>query len=378
MRILYVAMRYDYGNPSAGGSFEHWNFFHPLSEMGFDLIYFDFLSILQRRGQEAMNRRLWEVAESERPDVMFVVLFQDQLDPRVVRRISEDLDTITINWFCDDHWRFDNYSRCWAPCFNWVVTTAHSALPKYERMGYANVIKSQWAANHFLYRPSEGPLTYDVTFIGRPHGDRREHIAALRGAGIHVQCWGEGWEQGRLEQEEMVEVFGRSRINLNLSNASSAGDAPPPPAFRRRVAGMPWPGPVRRLCRHLQRRATTTALADPDRKILPEQIKGRNFEVPGCGGFLLSGNADDLDRYYCLGDEIECFDSLTELIEKIRFYLTHEQERQAVADAGYRRTMTEHTWAHRFSDVFRAAGLDPPPLDELVRGGAGGTVLEIE
>ena len=32
MRILYVAMRYDYGDRSAGGSFEHWNFFHPLSQ----------------------------------------------------------------------------------------------------------------------------------------------------------------------------------------------------------------------------------------------------------------------------------------------------------------------------------------------------------
>ncbi len=380
MRILYVAMKYDYGNPSAGCSFEHWNFFHPFSKMGFDLVYFDFLSIMQQRGRDAMNRRLWEVAEAERPDVMFVVLFQDQLDQRVVRRISDDLDTVTINWFCDDHWRFDDYSQSWAPCFNWVVTTARSALPKYERIGYANVIKSQWAANHFLYRPSDLPPRWDVTFVGRPHGNRREYIAALREAGIDVQCWGETFEKGRLSQEEMVDVFGRSRINLNLSNASSAGDVPPPSPLRHRLAALPWPGPIRRLGKRVLDRGQrpADAPAGSDRKMLPEQIKGRNFEVPGCAGFLLSGHADDLDRYYRIGEEVACFESRTDLIEKIRYYLAHDEKRQAIAQAGYRRTIAQHTWAHRFHEVFGAAGLDPPPLDELVCRRPGGTVLEIE
>ena len=58
----------------------------------------------------------------------------------------------------------------------------------------------------------------------------------------------------------MIEVFSRSRINLNLSNASN-----------------PW-------WRRWRRRR--------------DQIKGRNFEVPGCGGFLLTQPADDLERYF--------------------------------------------------------------------------------
>lgn len=379
MRILYVAMRYDYGDRSAGGSFEHWNFFHPLSQMGFDLLYFDFLTIMQRRGQQEMNRRLWEVARSERPDLMFVVLFQDQLDKGVVRRISEELETVTINWFCDDHWRFDNFSRFWAPCFNWVVTTARSAVAKYERIGYANVIKSQWAANHFQYRRLELPLIYDVTFVGRPHGDRREVIAELRRAGIDVRVWGEGWKQGRIDQEQMIRVFGQSRINLNLSQASSAGDSPPPSALGRRLATLPCPGPIRRLGKRVLGRmgvlSRLSGVADGSPR--PEQIKGRNFEVPGCGGFLLSGLADDLDRYYCIGEEIVCFDSLSDLIERTRYYLAHEQQRQAIAKAGYRRTIAQHTWAHRFDEIFRSTGLESPPLEELIRGRSGGQVIEV-
>ena len=81
MRILYVAMKHDYGDPRRGLSFEHCNFFESLQGMGYEIVYFDFISLLQKMGRDAMNRRLAEVARSEKPDVMFTVLFEDELDP---------------------------------------------------------------------------------------------------------------------------------------------------------------------------------------------------------------------------------------------------------------------------------------------------------
>ena len=324
-RILYVAMKYDYGFPERGLSFEHTNFYDALRHMGHQLIYFDFMTLMQQRGREAMNRLLLEVARSEKPDFLFCVLFRDELDKDVVKEISENTDTVTLNWFCDDHWRFDDYSRYWAPVFNWVATTASSALPKYERIGYENVIKTQWACNHYSYRRLDVPLMYDVTFVGQPHGDRRQVIEALREAGIYVQVWGTGWESGRLSQEAMIGVFNQSRINLNLSNASVKRS-------RRRL--LPW-------------------RKSDDR----EQIKGRNFEVPGCGGFLLSSRADNLREYYNIGDEIACFNDTRDLIDKVKYYLAHEEERMQIAEAGYRRTLAEHTYAHRFREIFSVTNL---------------------
>ena len=115
MRILYVAMRYDYGRPEQGDSFEHGNFYDSLRNLGHEILYFDFPTLLERLGREAMNRRLLEIARSERPDLMFTVLFRNELSRDTVRRISDLPDTTTLNWFCDDHWRFDNFSRHWAP-----------------------------------------------------------------------------------------------------------------------------------------------------------------------------------------------------------------------------------------------------------------------
>jgi len=236
MRILYAAMKYDYGKPEQGLSFEHYNFYHSLLSMGHDILYFDFMTLAQHHGREGMNRRLREVVTAEKPDLFFSVLFTDQFDRSVIRELTETR-LPTINWFCDDHWRFDDYSREWVPCFKWVITTAASALPKYAKCGYQNVIKSQWGCNDVLYRKLNLPLKYDVTFVGQPHGNRRQVIHALRKAGIKVHVWGGGWESGRLSQEDMIRVFNQSRINLNLSNASKSANAPPAvtiPAVRMR------------------------------------------------------------------------------------------------------------------------------------------------
>lgn len=393
MRILYAAMKYDYGLPEQGFGFEHYNFYDALHNMGHEILYFDYMSLMQKYGRDQMNRLLLDVCRSEKPDVMFAVLFKDEFDPDVLQKVQTYVPT--VNWFCDDHWRFDNYSCHWAPCFTWVVTTAESALPKYAALGYRNVIKSQWACNHALYKKLNLPLRYDVTFVGQPHGNRRHMIQALRNAGISVRVWGRGWESGRISQDEMIRVFNQSRINLNLANASVSANAAAPPAAcmdvtsdrtaRARISHaldrIPFGGYVKAVCRTM-RRAVTKPVQEPDAFVASEsdeegyseQIKGRNFEVPGCGGFVLTGRADNLEQYYENGKEVVFFEGRSDLVEKTRYYLAQEQERAAIALAGYERTRKEHTYARRFQEIFRHMGLvegvKVPLLDTEVYPGA--------
>ena len=384
MRILYVAMKHDYGKPEQGHSFEHWNFYDALVGMGHSILYFDFPALLARHGRGGMNRRLVEVARAERPAFLFSVLFRDEFEPRALRRAGDAGGTLTLNWFCDDQWRFDDFSRRFAPSFDWVVTTAAAALPKYRAIGLRHVIKSEWACNHFLYaRRPEAPLRHDLSFVGQPHGRRRAIIEALRSAGLRVTVRGQGWEAGRISQEEMIDLFNQSRINLNLANSSSA---PAPPASggraRRAIAAaldrMPGGGRIRRLGAAVRRRAVPASISaapvsvaplglDDDLTAgeLPGQLKGRNFEVPGCGGFLLTDPAEDLDRYYEAGKEIATFRTVREMINRARHYLKNEEERRAVAEAGRARTLREHTYVHRFGAIFDALGL-PSPRPEAI------------
>ena len=380
MRILYVAMKYDYGRPEQGYSFEHYNFYHSLHHMGHDILYFDFMTLMQKHGKDWMNRRLLEVAEAEKPDMMFTVLFTEELDKAVVRTISEDTDTVTLNWFCDDHWRFNNFSRYWAPCFNWVVTTAKSALPKYQEIGYKNVIKSQWACNPFLYRKMNLALKYDATFVGQPHGNRRETIRTLRDAGINVKTWGAGWDVGRISQEEMIQVFNQSRINLNLSNASTCvvdglDTNPALKLLSRYLDLVPFGSGIKSIGRQCLSKMNSWNNKTNKRKPSDDrcqnsldQIKGRNFEVPGCGGFIMTGKADNLDEYYEIGKEVVCFEDTDDLVEKAYYYLEHQDERSTIAQAGYDRTMREHTYVHRFNEIFRRIGLMAESSDIALDG----------
>jgi len=162
----------------------------------------------------------------------------------------------------------------------------------------------------------------------------------MRRSGLRVSTWGYGWKKGRLDQQQMIEVFGRSRINLNLSNASvtSDGRSPEPPNRIQRLRRMIAP-----------RKALAVSTGDS----YEDQIKGRNFEIPGTGGFQLSGCSEDLASYYEPDKEIVLFSSTDELIDKARRYLKSDAERNAIAMAGYRRTVAEHTYAHRYEAIFR-------------------------
>lgn len=320
MKIVYAAMKYDYGDPARGFSFEHTNFYETLINMGHNIIYFDFMSAYKGNGKKQMNKQLLDLVEAERPDLVFFCLFTDEFEKDTIKQIGQIAPT--FNWFCDDHWRFDNYSKFWAPYFTYVSTTATSALPKYEKIGYKNVIKTQWACNHFTYKKLNLPLKYEVTFVGQPHGRRKKIIEKLRHAGINVQTWGHGWENGRVSQEEMIRIFNQSKINLNLSNSS-----------------QPWWKNILHGQEH-------------------QQIKGRNFEIPGCGGFILSGQADNLENYYKIGKEIDVYKNTNNLIEKIKYYLSHDEERERITQAGLKRTINEHTYEIRFNKIFEAMGLN--------------------
>ena len=72
---------------------------------------------------------------------------------------------------------------------------------------------------------------------------------------------------------------------------------------------------------------------------------------------MLTGKADDLENYYQFGKEIVCFEDIHDLIDKIRYYLAHEEERAAIARAGYERTLREHTYTHRFEAIFKEMNL---------------------
>jgi len=46
------------------------------------------------------------------------------------------------------------------------------------------------------------------------------------------------------------------------------------------------------------------------------------------------------------------------MINKIKYYLEHNEEREAIARASYERTLHNHTYEKRFNHIFKIMGLN--------------------
>lgn len=81
-------------------------------------------------------------------------------------------------------------------------------------------------------------------------------------------------------------------------------------------------------------------------------LKGRTPEVCLAGGFVLTEYAPGLENYFEIDREIVCFKNSEEMIDKINYYLAHDEERRAIAQAGWKRACNEYTPFHMLSRVF--------------------------
>ena len=348
-KVLFCGLKYEYGVPALGLSFEYQNFYKVLQSMeavAVELFAID--EVLKQYGRDAMNEKLISVVQETQPDLLFCFLFTDELKKETIAYITNKTKTKTFNWFADDHWRFPIYSKYWAPLFTAVSTTDSQAVSKYKLLG-VKPIKTQWAANPFLYQPKE-PLentgTYRVTFVGKQYGNRKKILEWLQAQGIAAVGYGSGWSTGRVSFEEMLQIFSYSKININFTE-SSPMDFQALPKLIGKLFIKKHLGKYHLDAHHIG--SNIQSLFASRRK----QIKGRIFEVAACGGFLLSGDADNLAEYYVPNKEIVIFKNKQDLLMKCKYFLEHEDIRLSIAAAGLKRTLQDHTYIHRFNHIFK-------------------------
>lgn len=75
----------------------------------------------------------------------------------------------------------------------------------------------------------------------------------------------------------------------------------------------------------------------------------RTFEIAGAGGFQITNNKPGLEQLFLSGNEIETYNNIGELREKLNYYLENENQRKKVSEAAYKRAQSEHTYMHRLT-----------------------------
>jgi spore maturation protein CgeB len=89
-----------------------------------------------------------------------------------------------------------------------------------------------------------------------------------------------------------------------------------------------------------------------NKEILCYQASPKVFEAMACKAFVLVDN--QLDVFRIFKDNFHCvkFENVNQLIEKINYYLKHEDERRQIAENAYEEVINNHTYVHRIKKLF--------------------------
>ncbi len=323
-KILFVSMKHDYGDPARGLSYDYKNLFLSLQGLNFEVELFDYIHEMDRVGREQMNANLLQKIKNGNYVYTFISFFTDQLQFDYVEQFKKY--TISIGIFYDDTWRRE-FTMTWAKVLHYFTTTDFFGEEFYSDLGIRNAIMMGYGFSEMSYSHNDLLKKYDVSFVGAANATRRWYVEQVRRAGIQVATFGFGWPNGPVSQEELVNIFNQSKINLNLSNSVCTD-------IRFVLSGF------RPLMNYLRSKKSG------------EQLKGRHVEISACGGFQLSFYADGIETLYQPNKEIAVYLSVDDLINKIKFYLKHEGARQKIAQAGYQKTIEKFEYKKRLNDLF--------------------------
>jgi spore maturation protein CgeB len=308
-------------------------------------------------------------AHDEKPVDLFFSYFYDAcVEPAVIDEIRR-MGIVTVNWYCNGAHQL-NKVREISPRYDWCLVPEKFRLKDYEAMG-ARPVYCQEAANPDIYHPYDIPPEFDVSFIGQAYGERPGYIRHLLDCGIAVRVWGYGWNgfvpDGPTASIPLAQRIGRAARKLFtaegrqvlIKNLRGAAGIDRRVVLPQQVVGGPLDdGEMVRLFSRSRINLGFSSCGETHvsgERIV--QVRLRDFEVPMSGGFYMVEYLEELEEFFEIGKEIVCYTGPDDLADKIRYYLSHDDERETIRRAGHERCLRDHSWQKRLTDAFRTMGM---------------------
>lgn len=289
--------------------------YSPLETIFGEIISFDPQKNRRLYGRKKMNEMFLEVIRKEQPDYIFLWLIYDEFLPETlfkIREVCPRSKIISSNY--DDDSQFYNFFRFYAPFFDYNIIGEKDFIPIYKKDGMNNVFCSMGVSSE-TFKPLQLEKIYDVVFVGTPKGNRYEFVKYLHQNKINIRVFGHGWEAypdlkeiylGPLESEDFVKVLNQTKIAL---------------CFTRNYWNQPH--------------------------FIPKV-----FEI---GSTKTFGLIEYFEGYYDVFDkeEIVMFRTKEEMLEKVKYYLKNQKEREKVSEKAYRKIVSKYSSEVEFNYIFK-------------------------
>lgn len=404
MRIFYASDSTP--NPEFQSNLWRNNLYLPLVDLGHDVIEFqyDLRETLSNLNEEIPEQKAFikqnrpkvtqellrqiKAAHAIRPvDLFFSYFFDACVLPEAIDEIRA-MGIKTVNWYCNGSYQLYLAAEI-SPHYDWCLVPEKFRLKDYRAMG-AHPIYCQEAANPNIYKPYDLPVEFDVTFIGQAYGERPAYIKHLLDQDIDVKVWGTRWREfyaemslphreaedyAQISSREVLRKAGRlltqdgrrtaarrlkqalsgNNIALSAESPHSAPNISLPPA----ILGDPLPDEemIQMYSRTKINLGFSTCGNTHETSERIVQIRLRDFEVPMSGGFYMVEYMEELEEFFDIGREIVCYTGPEDLADKIKYYLSHDSERENIRRNGHERCLRDHTWHKRFEAAFRGMHL---------------------
>lgn len=175
-----------------------------------------------------------------------------------------------------------------------------------------------------------------VLFVGGPTPDRMQALEPLAPLGLQIYGYDRAaWEASPalaacyagevLERDRAAELYSRARISVNITRAHGASS-----------------------------------------------LNMRVYEAMACGSLMLTDDKSDARRLFTDGVELATWRDPADLVAKARHFLTQDEERLRIAQAGMQRVRAEHTYEVRLRAIeptlkqFRHESAAALKLDEFL------------
>lgn len=203
-----------------------------------------------------------------------------------------------LNWF---RWT-GPYGVC--KYYDANLSSCFKSLKQYKFFN-STVLYSPEGANPNYFKPNRNiKKIYDVVFIGAKYGRREKFINNLLKKGINVVCFGYGWKNGSISNDEYIKVINQSKIVLGFGYISFTNF---------------------------------------------QTLKGRDFEIPSCEAVYLTTHNQELASQFEIGKEILTFKNLNDCCNKINTVLSDPKLKSKIEKSSRKKIISNHTWEKRFN-----------------------------
>jgi spore maturation protein CgeB len=281
--------------------------------------------VLASSVRRKINLDLRAEINTNTPDV-FIVSKGVHVSAEVLKEVISK-NILTINWNPDDYFNPLNSSASLLECFRHydVIINARTHLnEEYKSKGAKNIEFIEWYYDPKIHQPVDKNFSYeesskyDVAYIGAWSPFREKLLSNLYGYDVNI--WGGGWHKASksfckefnvfksiADSSQYAKIIASAKINLNIMNRDNR-----------------------------------------------DYTNLKIFEIPACGGFLLTNRNELTNQYFEEGIEISCYEGPEELRCRVEEYLIDEKKRKTISKNGYKRLIRDgHSIGDRVKDLMK-------------------------